>query len=143
VLIDDVSLAEMVMARSVLDDISIFVIECPDLINNISLEGMSSTRSASHDICFDETERARVSCGISVAATNFGRCMSGSIRIHYTEMVDISTSLLLARSPSFIPRKRPETHIFAISAMPLFTAARAPQFVLGLTRKLDNATSSL
>jgi hypothetical protein len=63
VLIDDVSLAEMVMVRSVPDDIGTSVVDCPDFIDDVLLERLAATCFASHDICFDETGRARVSCG--------------------------------------------------------------------------------
>jgi hypothetical protein len=80
----------MVMARSVPDDISIFVIDCPDFIDDASLEGMPSTCFASYDICSDKTERPRVSRGVLAAATNLERYMSSGTRIHYTEMLGIS-----------------------------------------------------
>ena len=87
---DDVSLAGMVALRSVPDDLSISLLNRPDLINDVSLVGMFNTCFVSYDICFDDTSRASVSYSISAAATSFERYMSSSMRIHYTEMIGIS-----------------------------------------------------
>jgi hypothetical protein len=80
----------MPISRAVPDDISIFVIDCGNFIDDVSLEGMSNTCFISYDICCDDASRASVSYGISAAATNLERYMSSSMRIHYTEMIGIS-----------------------------------------------------
>ena len=88
--IDDVSLACVIVLRSVSDDISIFITDCSGVYDGASLVNIYNTYFAPCDICFDDTARARVSCSIWAAATDFRRFMPGSIRIHYTEMLSIS-----------------------------------------------------
>lgn len=80
----------MLISRAVPDDISIFVNDCGDFIDDVSLEGMSNTCFISYDICFDDASRASVSYDTSAAATKFERYTSSSMRIHYTEMLGIS-----------------------------------------------------
>jgi hypothetical protein len=88
--VDDVSMACMIILRFVSNDVSIVVTDTLIDIEDVSPVGTSNTCFASYDLCFNDLERARVSCCITVAATDFGRCISGGIRIHYTEMLSIS-----------------------------------------------------
>jgi hypothetical protein len=50
----------------------------------------SNTCFVSYDICFDNTVKAGVLYNIRAAVTNFERCMSSSIHIHYTERLSRS-----------------------------------------------------
>jgi len=88
--INDVLLACMTILRSVPDDISMFVTDCSGIFDDASLENTYDTYFAPYDICLDDTERARISCSIWAAVTDFRRFMPDSIRIYYTEMLGIS-----------------------------------------------------
>jgi hypothetical protein len=70
--------------------VSKLVTNALNFTNVISRAGRFNTCFVSYDICLDNTTRAGVLCNISVVATDFESCISGSIRIQYTEMLSRS-----------------------------------------------------
>ena len=89
-IIDDVSLAHMIVLRSVPNDVGIIANYNLGFIDNVSPVGTSNICCASYDIYFDNSERARASYVISAAATDPRRHMSGRIRTNYTEIFGTS-----------------------------------------------------